>query len=202
MRSSRLQARRLKLLTASLKIFASKGFHQTVVGDIAEASKIGHATFYGYFSSKTTIFQALVEHIYSRILDVLTEDSFDRSQTLEDYRAQLSRIGDRLFELFRLEPELAQIVFYESWAAGGEIAKLSEQVFEALVSVTQGYLDNGVAQGYLKGDFDTKTAARAINMMLFESIKSVLRSDKPEIEYASWKKLIPLMIIEGLAHKT
>lgn len=202
MRSSRITARRLKLLQASLKIFAKKGFHQTAVSDIADASKIGHGTFYGYFTSKTAIFRALVEHVHTRILGVLVEDAFDRSRTLEDYRGQLIRIGDRLFELFRKEPELAQIVFYESWIAGEEVAKLSEQTFDLLNQATKKYLDHGLAQGYLRPDFDTATAAAAINMMLFESMKSVLKSDEAETEFAKWKKLIPLMIIEGLANKT
>lgn len=185
-----------------MKIFAKKGFHQTAVSDIADASKIGHGTFYGYFTNKTAIFQALVEHIHTRILGILGEDAFDQSQTLEDYRHQLIRIGERLFELFRKEPELAQIVFYESWIAGEEVAKLSKQTFDMLNLATKMYLDHGVAQGYLRPDFDTATGAAAINMMLFESMKTVLKSKEPEIEYKKWQNLIPLMIIEGLGRKT
>ena len=200
MRSSRLEIRRLKLVKASLKIFAAKGFHQTVVSDIADASKIGHGTFYGYFTNKSMIFKALVEHIYGRILTTLEGESFDASDTLLDYRLQLGRIGDRLFELFREEPELAQVVFFESWAAGAEIAKLSEAAFTTLERVTQQFLDHGVERGYLREDFDTSIAARAINIMLFESIKSVLRSQTSEVEYSAWKVLIPLLITEGLAH--
>lgn len=199
MRSSRLEVRRLKLLNASLRIFAQKGFHGAAIGDIADASNVGHSTFYGYFPNKTKIFKALVDHIYARIVAVLLDEAFDKSETLEDYRAQIGRIGDRLFALFQKEPDLAQVIFYESWAAGGEIARLSEEAFEALMLMTQEYLDHGVTRGYLKSDFDTKVAAKAINAMLFESIKSVLRNERPEIEYAAWKGIIPLMMLEGLA---
>src|SRR6478609_111555 len=98
MRASRITTRRLKLLEASLKVFARKGFHQTAVSDIVDASKIGHGTFYGYFQSKTAVFKALLESIYEKILQHLLAEPFDACLTLDDYRAQLMRIGDRLFE--------------------------------------------------------------------------------------------------------
>ncbi|MDQ3231970.1 MAG: TetR/AcrR family transcriptional regulator, partial [Pseudobdellovibrionaceae bacterium] len=121
MRASRLNSRRSKLLEASLKVFARKGFHQTAVSDIVDASRIGHGTFYGYFQSKAAVFKALLESIYEKILQQLIAEPFDACLTLDDYRAQLMRIGDRLFELFQKQPELARVVLYESWVAEGDI---------------------------------------------------------------------------------
>lgn len=200
MRSSRLESRRLRMLQAAVKVFANKGFHQTVVGDIADASKIGHGTFYGYFSNKSALFKALIEHIQARIVSELAAESFDASRSLEEYRGQLLRIGDRLFALFRKEPDLAQIIFYESWAAGGEASELAREGFDAFRLFTQMYLDHGVSHGYLKANFDTGTAAQAINVMLFESIKTVLTAADANVEYKKWQATISLMIIEGLGH--
>jgi AcrR family transcriptional regulator len=198
MRSSRLNSRRTRLLEASLKVFARKGFHQTAVSDIVDASKIGHGTFYGYFPSKSAVFKALLENIFESILQLLIAEPFDACHTLQDYRAQLMRIGDRLFALFQKKPELARVVLYESWVAEADITALTQSTWDALRRFTQKYLEHGVQQAYLRQDIDTETAASAINMMLFEAMKSVLRSSQPEQEYARWKKLVPMMIIDGL----
>jgi AcrR family transcriptional regulator len=198
MRPSRLNSRRLKLLEASLKVFGRKGFHQTAVSDIVDASHIGHGTFYGYFPSKSAVFRALLENIYESILQHLLAEPFDASVSLQDYRAQLMRIGDKLFALFQQKPELARVVLYESWVADADITALTQTTWDAFRSFTQRYLEHGVRQRYLRPDLDAETAASAINMMLFEAMKSVLRSEQPELEYARWKKLVPLMIIEGL----
>jgi AcrR family transcriptional regulator len=200
MRSARLNSRRSKLLEASLKVFARKGYYQTAVSDIVNASKIGHGTFYGYFPSKTALFKALLESIYEKILQQLIDEPYDVCQSLEDYRAQLLRIGDRLFELFQKQPELARVVLYESWVAEGDINIQTQSTFDAFQRFTRMYLEHGMKRAYLRPDFDTETAAAAINMMLFEAMKSVLRRPKPEQEqeYAKWKRLLPIMIIDGL----
>lgn len=198
MRASRLNSRRAKLLAASLTVFARKGFHQTAVSDIVDASKIGHGTFYGYFQSKTAVFKALLESIYEKILQQLIAEPFDACLTLDDYRAQLMRIGDRLFEMFQQQPELARVVLYESWAAASDITALTQTTFDAFRRFTELYLQHGISKGYLRANIDTETAAAAINMMLFEAMKSVLRSPQPELEYAKWKRVVPMMIIDGL----
>ncbi len=198
MRASRLNSRRLKLLDASLKVFAKKGFHQTAVSDIVDASKIGHGTFYGYFQSKTAVFKALLESIYEKILMQLIAEPFDACQSLEDYRAQLTRIGDRLYELFKKQPELARVVFYESWVVEGDITKLTQSTFDAFRRFTQMYLNHGVEKGYLRHDIDTDTAAAAIIAMLFEAMKSVLGSPEPELEFPRWQRVVSSMIIDGL----
>lgn len=198
MRSSRIDIRRNRLLEASLKVFARKGYQQTAVSDIVDASRIGHGTFYGYFSSKSAVFKALLENIYASILEQLISEPFNASLTLEDYRAQLMRIGDQLFALFQKKPELARVVLYESWMVEGEISALTKTTWDALRVFTQRYLEHGVRQGYLRQGVDTETAAAAINTMLFEAMKSVLQSQQADQEYSKWKSLIPMMIIDGL----
>jgi AcrR family transcriptional regulator len=198
MRPSRLSSRRAKLLEASLKVFACKGFHQTAVSDIVNASRMGHGTFYGYFPSKSALFKALLENIYESILQQLLAEPFDACLSLTEYRDQLMRIGDKLFALFQKKPALVRVVLYESWVAEADITALTQSTWEALRKFTQKYLEHGIRQAYLRQDLDAETAAAAINALLFEAMKSVLRSPHPEADYARWKSLVPMMIIDGL----
>ena len=50
--------RRDQILTAAHAVFASRGFRQATVGDIADAAGIAKGTLYLYFKSKDDIYWA------------------------------------------------------------------------------------------------------------------------------------------------
>src|SRR5579864_1472087 len=63
-RLSKLQQKedtRRKILDSAAQIFASKGFHGSVVDDIVKASGTSKGAVYFYFESKEQIFFSLVE---------------------------------------------------------------------------------------------------------------------------------------------
>ncbi len=60
-RELRAQGRKTmaKLLDASMRVFAERGFHAARVDDIVRAARASHGTFYLYFSSKEDLLRAL-----------------------------------------------------------------------------------------------------------------------------------------------
>ncbi|MGW6358058.1 TetR/AcrR family transcriptional regulator [Streptomyces sp. NPDC055092] len=76
---------RQRIIDETLRLFEAKGFHETLVDDIAERSGVSRATLYQYFASKDEIFQELMEecgaalHRVVRRLGPLgpTEQGFD-----------------------------------------------------------------------------------------------------------------------------
>ena len=54
--------RRLDILRAARRAFATKGYHDTKVDDIVAAAKVAKGTFYLYFHDKRSIFVELVGH--------------------------------------------------------------------------------------------------------------------------------------------
>jgi len=55
--------RRAKLLSAALRVFATKGYRETSVDDITAEARCSHGLFYHYFPSKPAIFAAVLEEI-------------------------------------------------------------------------------------------------------------------------------------------
>ena len=55
--------RRTKLLSAALRVFATKGYRETSVDDITTEARCSHGLFYHYFPSKPAIFTAVLEEI-------------------------------------------------------------------------------------------------------------------------------------------
>jgi len=51
---------RSKILRASLELFASKGYHNTSVGEIAKLAEVAKGLVYNYFESKEALLEALI----------------------------------------------------------------------------------------------------------------------------------------------
>ncbi len=63
------------LIDVARQLFAKKGFENTTMNDIAEASKRGRRTLYTYFSNKNDIYKAVIESeldvLYGKLEDVI-----------------------------------------------------------------------------------------------------------------------------------
>ncbi|MFF1834858.1 TetR/AcrR family transcriptional regulator [Streptomyces sp. NPDC058231] len=76
---------RQRIIDETLRLFEAKGFHETLVDEIAERSGVSRATLYQYFASKDEIFQELMEECGAALQRVVrrlgplgpTEEGFD-----------------------------------------------------------------------------------------------------------------------------
>jgi len=63
------------LIDVARQLFAKKGFENTTMNDIAEASKRGRRTLYTYFSNKNDIYKAVIESeldvLYAKLEEVI-----------------------------------------------------------------------------------------------------------------------------------
>jgi len=59
----RKEARRNKIISKALEIFAKKGFQETTIAEISKASGVSEATVYEYFNSKEELLFAIPEEI-------------------------------------------------------------------------------------------------------------------------------------------
>jgi AcrR family transcriptional regulator len=182
--------RREGILRAAIDVIASKGSSGAQIADVAAALEIGHGTVYRYFENKQELFGAVVRYAIQRIASALVDDA-PTTETLDEYRAQVRRVGQRLFELAIEEPALAKLLLFESHEA-------VDQAFEAFAEITESYLKNGKKRGYFRKDFNTKIAARAINAMILEGARQVLRSEDPIGTRNQWSKEIPELFIRGV----
>jgi AcrR family transcriptional regulator len=63
MRVQRIDARRSQILDAAVQVFASKGFHQATVRDIAKKARLADGTLYLYFKNKGDLVLAILNRI-------------------------------------------------------------------------------------------------------------------------------------------
>jgi AcrR family transcriptional regulator len=202
MESSLATRRRSEILEAALKVFSEKGYHAAKIEDIAAELNIGHGTFYRYFKNKLDIFNHVVEDIVGMITELVTDINPHDAETLEDYRQQLETIGDRLFGLFKSNPSISRVIFYEAFGIEdkGLRARIQE-VFDLIGSYIELYLENGITKGYMREDLHVKESARAIGGALFEACRRVVSSSDPKRDLPVWKETIITLIIQGVSRR-
>ncbi len=71
--TKRGEATRRRLLEAGEEVFAELGYHEASIVKITERAGVALGTFYLYFDSKQTIFEALVIDLNSRVRHSMTE---------------------------------------------------------------------------------------------------------------------------------
>jgi AcrR family transcriptional regulator len=171
--------RRSDLLRAARKVFASHGYHDAKVDDIATQAGVAKGTFYLYFKDKRSIFVELVDALFERIAKaILRVDVAARvdEQVKHNIRAIVAVLMD--------EPETTQLLL--SHAAG-----LDPDFHEKLIQfdagvrtlLTESLVDGQQAGIVAQGDprLYATFAIGALKEILITSTRSTLTVDREEI---------------------
>jgi AcrR family transcriptional regulator len=195
---ARAEERRAQILSEALAVFGEKGFHGANIADIARRTGLGHGTFYRYFKNKLDIFEAVIGTITDAIAAMVVAEGATESSTLDEYRAQLDRIGRRFMAIFEENEALARLVFREGLSVDAAVGRKVREAMELFADMTRAYLENGKRKGFLREDLDTEITARAINAMIFESIEQVSSSKSPGVVGERWRKAIIYLMLDGM----
>ncbi len=201
MKEKKIKQRKEEILQASFEVFAEKGYHATKISDIAEKLNIGHGTFYRYYKNKLDIFSVVVDELFKKIINSIADEKPDMANDLNDYRQQIGRIGDKMFNVFVRDTRIAKILFYEVLGVHPEINEKFERVLDFFDTYTEQYFINGIRKGFLKPGMDTLMLARAVNSLIFASARDGIITDDPETVISRWKKTIILLMLDGMAKK-
>jgi AcrR family transcriptional regulator len=153
-KSQQKEDTRRKILESAAQVFASKGFHGSVVDDIVKASGTSKGAVYFYFESKEQIFFSLVED-YVTTLAQQMHLAVQRGRGLV---AQLEAAVATLVRSFHSHPALARIVLLDWPNAGAEFQGKRMALKGMLVEVLRGYLDRAVQDHRIESQ-DTELAA-------------------------------------------
>lgn len=191
--------RQRQIVEAAFKVFSENGFHNTTVADIAAELDLGHSTIYRYFPNKLEIASAVIEDVISQVAAVLVIEPPENITTLEQYREELTGIGNRLFDFLEANPNLHQFLFLEALQIDESITRKILEAMERFASFTQTYLENGIRQGFLKPDTHPYQAAYAINGMVI--ITAWRLCGTPAINgetKKAWSETIIGMMLDGM----
>ena len=152
--TKRGEATRRRILEAAEHVFAEFGYHEASIVKITEAASVALGTFYLYFDSKRTVFEALVIDLNTRVRQSMSEAMAGATNRLEAGRAG----SEGFFGFTARHPALYRVV-REAEFVSPEVLHLHYQ------RIVEGYttgLKAAQQQGEIDGALDPEIAAWAL----------------------------------------
>ncbi len=150
------QETRTRILEAAVKVFATKGYHDTKVDDIVSESHSSKGAFYFYFPSKQDIFLALSDTFAELLESRLTQAMENETRGLQQMDAALTAsLG--LFSQYR---GLAKIALVQAVGLGAVFEERRRIINDHLTHIIQVRLERAIQEGSIP-EQQTEIAARA-----------------------------------------
>ena len=171
------QETRSRILEAAVKVFASKGYHDTKVDDIVSQSQTSKGSFYFYFPSKQDIFLALVD----TFADLLESRLRERLSAEESGTARVDIALHVCLETFGQYRSLAKITLVQATGLGAAFEEKRQTVNQRFIEIVRENLDAAVAEGSIP-TLDTEVAACAWVGALNEIVLRWVYTGQPDPE--------------------
>jgi AcrR family transcriptional regulator len=156
----------LKVIKSAREVFLAEGFGAASMDQIARAAGVSKATLYAHFTSKQTLFGAVIAEECSRMAGALFAPGADHT----DVRKILTRLGRNFSELVLDPVKLAgyRVVVAEA----GRFPELGEAFYRAgparVVATLAGYLGEMSDAGYLDVPMPKLAASQFLGMIKAE----------------------------------
>lgn len=166
------EARRQQLLDAARAVFATKGFHDAKVGDIAARAQVAKGTVYLYFPDKRSIFEELVDALFARISAAIL-----RVDTGADVVAQIKHNIRAILGVLVDDPDMLRILFSH---AGGVDPAFSEKIdsfYDGVKRLLTESLEDGQKLGIVREGDARLFASFTVGALRELLIEATLRPD-------------------------
>ncbi|HET6316202.1 MAG TPA: TetR/AcrR family transcriptional regulator [Chloroflexota bacterium] len=152
----RSQQRRERILVSAERVFADKGYHGTLVDEIAFEAETSKGGVYFHFPNKQAIFMALLDRLARMLRERIEDAARGESEPLARAEAALKVV----LETFGGHRRLARLFMVEALGAGPEFNQRLVEIRASFAELIKRYLDDAVAAGEIP-PLDTAVAASA-----------------------------------------
>jgi AcrR family transcriptional regulator len=164
-----------KILDAATRVFSTKGYHGTLVDEIAVEAQTSKGGVYFHFPNKQAIFLALLD----RLADILRDRIQAAVQGQVEPVARAEAALRVVLDTFASHRRLARLFLVEALGAGPELNGRMIAIRATFADLIRTHLDAAVAEGAIP-PLDTATAARAWFGAVNEVVTHWAMADAPE----------------------
>jgi TetR/AcrR family fatty acid metabolism transcriptional regulator len=151
--------KRIRILDAALKIFASRGFYNAKVSEVAKEAGVADGTIYLYFESKDALLIALFEDRMQRIIARATDEIAHSEGTVLDKIRQAIALH---LSLVLDDPDLAEFITVELRQSGKFVKEYDNPKFTEYLRIFRDLILAGQEQGLIRRTVDARLVVRAI----------------------------------------
>ena len=191
--------RREEIRHAAVEVFAERGYREASIAQIAARLGIGHGTIYRYFKNKRAIAEFVIQHALTRFASVMAEEQPGATDSVAEYRAQVERICERLFNLLTEDPDIGRMIFVVAPEVDDELRAQIADAFTFVAAGTEQYLLNGIEKGFLDPELDTQATSFLLNSVILEAGRQLQRAADSAKESRRWIAAGCRLMFDGIA---
>lgn len=192
----RAAQRREEILDAAARVFAAKGYHAAGISDITVEIGVAHGTLYRYFKSKQEIGERLLDRVLQLLAQTLLQEDPTACTTLEQFREQIIRMIEQVFELYERHPDHMRFFQHQSTTIDAERIGTA---LDAFTEYIERFMRNGVERGFLRDGLDIQIMSESFVGVMFDILRRMLRSPDTAALRDRWVAHGPTALLDGVA---
>lgn len=185
---SKSEETRERILDAALNVFSNKGYHDTKMDEIVEASDTSKGSIYFYFPNKERLFLALVDQFADLLERRVTEAVEHEDEGIARVRAALLAC----LETFGRYRRPAKILLVQAVGLGSVFEKKRIEVNDRFASLIKKYLDESIEVGDI-APVDTDVVSYAWMGAIYGIVIRWVYTGEPDSERIL-SALLPLLL--------
>jgi AcrR family transcriptional regulator len=180
---------RKKILDAAEDVFAEKGYHDSLMDDIAERSSTSKGALYFHFPSKESLFFSLLD----KLADSLVKDVEKQIETKQTAIDKIEIALESVLKALTKRRKLAQILLRQGYGLGPKFEEKRLELFDRFADLIQQNLQQAVDEGSIPS-LNVEITAYAWLGALNEVVTRWLFTKKPHPLKEALPVLIPLFL--------
>jgi TetR/AcrR family transcriptional regulator len=134
---------RAALLSSARRLFATRGFHGTSVGDIADEAGLRKPSLFHHFPTKEALYRAVMDELFAQLATVVAANATPDGT----YAERLDAMNDALTVFFAGHPESAPLLFREVLESGAPLGGSGVSHALEILRAAEGFLATGIEAG-------------------------------------------------------
>lgn len=179
---------RERILDAALSVFSNKGYHDTRMDEIVEASNTSKGSIYFYFPNKERLFLALVD----QFADLLERRVVEAVEREEEGIARVRAALQACLETFGRYRRPAKILLVQAVGLGSVFEKKRIEVNDRFAGLIKQYLNESIAVGDI-APVDTEVVSYAWMGAIYGIVIRWVYTGEPDSERIL-SGLLPLLL--------
>lgn len=173
------QSKRDRIVEAAISEFSQKNYHQVSISSIVKAASIPKGSFYQYFQDKKDLFRYIVELIYRKKMQIMSEVMDIRKGV--DVFSLLRAMIDAGIAMVEQDPQLSEIS--ERFLADKALYReIMDEYEEKSSEFVKSLVEKGIEQGDIPAEIDPQLATRFILMSMKAISEEISASGVYELE--------------------
>lgn len=175
------EQRRAEILEAALKLYSSKGFHETTMEEVAQAAGVAKGTVYLYFQSKEHLLLALKRDFMQGLTEAVADIVAGAIENLEagkaiDYRDTIDDIFQVIVDYHTQRRDAVEVVVRQS--PSPDLVHDALELEREYVQLITNAFRTGVETGLVHTS-DPEMMAHLINTAIRDNLATCLCYDEP-----------------------